>query len=191
MNKQIINKHNNNLRFTQAPSGAGFTIIELLVTISIIGILTTVAIVAYNSAREKARISKAQHEVDQIVTAIEMFAIDMGEWPGHQQVGIMCRDLPGGCPGGNEICDDGCANNINSEVAGLTQDDSSSPYSGWSGPYIVDIPNDPWGSQYFFDTDYNDSIEGWVAVAGSYGPNGEGNNDYDSDDIIKILAREQ
>jgi prepilin-type N-terminal cleavage/methylation domain-containing protein len=177
----------NKTGFTQAPSGAGFTLIELLVAISIIGLLATLSFAAYDSARDKAKVSKAQEEISQIATAIEMLAIDTNEWPGHQLADIMCRDLPGGCPSGNELCGDGCANGLSSEAAGLTQNDSSNPYTGWAGPYIYSIPLDPWDNEYFFDTDYNHSTQGWVVVVGSYGPDGIGNNQYNSDDIINII----
>jgi len=51
------------------------------------------------------------------------------------------------------------------------------------------IPQDPWGNNYFFDTDYDVNGVGTRAVVGSYGPNGVGNNLYDSDDIYYVVNR--
>jgi len=161
----------------------GFTLVELLVVIAIIGLLSTLAMVALNQAREKAKIAKAQHEVDQIVTAIRLLENDSGEWPGHQTIGIVCQ----GTCSGNEICGDGCTCSIDDGCAGLAQDDGVTPYGYWGGPYMGNIPEDPWGNEYFFDTDYNHTEYGQVAVVGSYGPNGVGNNQYDSDDILKVI----
>ena len=51
----------------------GFTLIELLVVIAIIGLLSTMAVVSLNGAREKARDAQRVSDVKQISTALEMF----------------------------------------------------------------------------------------------------------------------
>lgn len=168
----------------------GFTLIEFLVVISIIGVLTTLGIVSFIVTRNKANTTKAEADLKQIRTAIDMLALDTDEWPGHQQVDFVCN----GCSN-NELCSDDpqCADSLYGGYGGVTQDDSApDEYPGWSGPYIVNIPLDPWKNEYFFDTDYDidESVgEDWKAVIGSYGPNGEGYNDYDTDDIILIIAQ--
>ncbi len=59
----------------------GFTLIELLVVIAIIGLLSTLSILALNSARARARDAKRVADVKQIQTALEMYYNDAGDYP--------------------------------------------------------------------------------------------------------------
>ncbi len=58
----------------------GFTLVELLVVITIIGILATVALVSLNSARAKARDAKRLGDVRQIALALEFCYNDIGKY---------------------------------------------------------------------------------------------------------------
>lgn len=168
---------------------SGFTLTELLVTISIIGLLSTIAVTALINARAKAKITIAQSDLSVIRKAIDVMSLDTGEWPGHQPINVVAPAAS------NELCNSplgsNCTNSLSGGVAGITQDDASpNEYPFWDGPYMDTIPLDPWGNEYFFDTDYD---VGGVdkAVLGSYGPNGGTNNIYnDGDNIIIILVSE-
>ena len=60
---------------------SAFTLIELLVVIAIIGLLSTLAVVALNSARQKSRDSKRVADVKQIQTALELYFADQNGYP--------------------------------------------------------------------------------------------------------------
>ena len=98
-----------------------------------------------------------------------MLASDTGLWPNKEKVGE--HDTA-------EVW------NLNVAAAGITTTDGS--YPDWTGPYIGEVPRDAWGNHYFFDIDYQINGLDYIVV-GSFGPNGVGPNQYDSDDIILIL----
>ncbi len=54
----------------------GFTLIELLVVIAIIGLLSTMAVVSLNSARQKARDARRISDVKQLTTILSLAASD-------------------------------------------------------------------------------------------------------------------
>lgn len=72
----------------------GFTLIELLVVISIIGLLSTVAMTSTNAARTKARESKASAVLHQIEVAANIDYQNYGTWSpdiGPNQCSASCN----------------------------------------------------------------------------------------------------
>lgn len=67
---------------------AGFTLIELLVVISIIGLITTVAVVALNNARMKSRDTKRVADVRQVQTGLEFYFVEQNEYPPAAAGGV-------------------------------------------------------------------------------------------------------
>ncbi len=159
---------------TMSPKySGGFTLLELIVNVAIIGILIAIAIPAYFNFRDKGRIGQARTDLHNIQVAMELLATDTGQWPGHQQMDKT------NTAGNNEIWD------LSIRSAGLVATDGN--YKNWRGPYIPSsITRDPWGMNYFLDTDYTYKGQ-LVAALGSFGPNKCCQNAYDSDDVILIL----
>jgi len=65
----------------------GFTFIELLVTITIILIISTSAIVSFTSANKKARDNRRRTDLERIRTALELFRQEIGSYPGTAAIG--------------------------------------------------------------------------------------------------------
>lgn len=59
----------------------GFTLIEILVVVSIIGILASIALIGVDDARKKARDARRVSDLYQISQAIEMYNNASGQYP--------------------------------------------------------------------------------------------------------------
>ena len=56
----------------------GFTIVELLIVIVVIGILAAITIVAYNGVQNRARTTEAQANAKEVQSKAEVYAADTG-----------------------------------------------------------------------------------------------------------------
>ena len=56
----------------------GFTIVELLIVIVVIGILAAITIVAYNGIQERGRVARAESDLNALVKAIQIARINTG-----------------------------------------------------------------------------------------------------------------
>lgn len=63
------------------PKQAGFTIVELLIVIVVIGILAAITIVAYNGIQERAKFTRVQSDLKNINTALQIYHADEGVYP--------------------------------------------------------------------------------------------------------------
>jgi len=60
---------------------SGFTLVELLVVISIIGLLSSIVLTSVNSARAKARDARRAADIRQLQTALELYYDANGSYP--------------------------------------------------------------------------------------------------------------
>ena len=86
----------------------GFTLIELLIVVAIIGLLSTLAVVALGSARVKARDSKRLADLKQLQTALELYYTDNNSYPTGS--GVELGSTSAACLNSTGFTTAGCAN---------------------------------------------------------------------------------
>lgn len=59
----------------------GFTLVELMVVIVIMGVLVSIGTFAFQSSQKKSRDSRRKSDLDQITKALEMYNTDVGNYP--------------------------------------------------------------------------------------------------------------
>lgn len=105
----------------RARKDAGFTLIEIMVVIAIIGILATLIVPKIMGRPDEARATAAKHDVGTLVQAFKLYRLDIGRYPTTEQ-----------------------------GVKALVEKPTSEPVpQNWkAGGYLDSIPKDPWGNPY-------------------------------------------
>lgn len=148
---------------------SGFTLVEIMIVVAIVGLLASMGMLAIRKSVKTSKIKNTQAELEMISAAALQLAWDTGRWPNGNPRNIGTS---------LEMWD------ISLPSCGLMDTDGS--FNEWKGPYYGGEVEDQWGNPYFFDPDYNIGGVNHVVV-GSFGPNGKGRNQYDSDDIYVLL----
>ena len=122
----------------------GFTLIEILVVMAIIGMLAVMVAPNIFNQQAGAQIDAALSQISSLEAALDTYRLDVGEYPDSLE---------------------GLRENISGRAA-------------WNGPYLRrDVPLDPWGNEYVYDSN------GREFTLSSYGPDGEQGGEGDDADI--------
>lgn len=128
----------------------GFTLIEVMVVVVILGILVAFAVPNIMDNPERARITKAEHDIRAIENALEMYRMDNFRYPTTDQGLRALVERPGAPP---------------------------EPRNWKSGGYMRSLPSDPWGGEYQYRAPDNQGERVRVYTYGADGrPGGEGEN---------------
>lgn len=134
----------------------GFTLVELVVVMVIIGILAGAAVIQVKNRTATARRVRALSDLKTFETALDQYAAENGEPPTTQQGLQALRTKP-----------------------------STPPVPrNWNGPYVKSVPTDPWGSEYVYRYDGNDQGEYELLSYGRDGQPG-GANEWDADVTLR------
>ena len=101
----------------------GFTLVELLVVVAVLGILTTISVTIYHNVQSRSRLAKAQADTRTMASAVGAFQAHMGQMPAA------LADLTA------------AQTNVTGQVAGPFMAADPAPPAGWSYSYATGGPN--------------------------------------------------
>ena len=130
---------------------SGFTLIELMVVLLILGLLATVVIVNVMPAQDKAMSGKVRTDVALLEQAADRYRLDMFAYPSNE-AGLQALVSP---------------------PAGLAH-----PERYPAGGYIKRLPDDPWGNPYHYQSP---GRHGTVDIYSLGADNREGGEGQDAD----------
>lgn len=147
----------------------GFTIVELLIVIVVIGILAAIVIVAFNGVSNSAREGKIKAELRDAKQAIQRLEIDTNGTV------FGCATRTFGPEGSLQAAGTGL---VSAPTTAMPDNEgctwSSGAVASWKGPYLPSYL-DPWGRSYRIDLDYFICESGaarLIAAVVSMGENG-------------------
>lgn len=151
MKKTVCNEMTTSQRLTTR----GFTLIELMIVVVIVGILATLLIPRIMDRPEEARRIKAKADIKSIESALKLYKLDNSNYPTTDQ-GLQAL---------------------------ITKPDTSPVPNKWrDGGYLEakEVPKDPWGYPYYYSSPGSDGKDYLIV---SYGADGESGGNGKNADI--------
>ena len=129
----------------------GFTLIEILVVVSILAILGALIVPKIMDRPNEARVVAAKHDIGTVVAALKLYKLDNGRYPTTEQ-----------------------------GLQALVEKPTSEPGPGnWkSGGYLEKMPKDPWGRDYLY---LNPGIKREIDVMSYGADGQQGGEGFDAD----------
>ncbi len=126
---------------------SGFTLIEIIVVVIIIGLLATLVAPRFFGKVEQSKIKTTYAQIELLGAALDMYRLDIGEYPTTSDGLDALRTKPG------------------------------SVESGWNGPYLKkELPVDAWGRPYLYTSPGKHGDYDLVSLGADGQEGGEGKN---------------
>lgn len=125
---------------------AGFTLIELMIVLFILGLLAALVAPRMMGRVGKAKQKTAQTQIQMLATALEMFYLDVGRYPTEDEGLKALYERPANLPAWN------------------------GPY------LEKGVPKDPWGHDYVYKCPGQNSPYDIISYGADGAPGGEGEN---------------
>ena len=129
----------------------GFTLIEVMVVVVILGILAALVVPRIMGRPDEARVIKARQDVQAIEAALNLYRLDNHAYPSTEQGLAALVEKPGGEP---------------------------APGNWKAGGYLNRVPQDPWGRDYLY---LNPGLHGQIDVWSYGADGQEGGEGVDAD----------
>lgn len=129
----------------------GYTLVEILVVIIIIGILAALIVPRLTGRTEQARRAAAVADINALSIALDLYELDNGFYPNSSQ-GLKAL---------------------------LVKPESPPAPKNWAGPYLKkgQIPTDPWGNAYVYANPGSHNTHSYdLSSLGSDGQEGGGDD---------------
>lgn len=98
---------------------AGFTLVEIMVVVVILGILAVLIVPRVLGRSDEARQAAAKHDIATVMQSLKLYRLDNGRYPTNEQ-GLQAL---------------------------VTKPAAAPAPSNWK-PYLDKVPKDPWGNTY-------------------------------------------
>src|ERR671934_2805562 len=73
------------MRFVNRQAGAGFTLVEVMVVVVILGILAVLIVPRVLGRTDEARAAAAKHDVAALMQSLKLYRLDNGRYPSNEQ----------------------------------------------------------------------------------------------------------
>ena len=144
-----MRKKNRSVRIAAKGAQRGFTLLEIMVVVVILGILAALVVPKIISRPDEARVIAARHDIASLLQALKLYRLDSQRYPSTEQ-GLQALV-------------------VKPETAPLP--------SNWkAGGYVDRLPRDPWGHDYQY---LNPGIHGEIdlySLGADGAAAGEGND---------------
>ena len=107
------------MRFVNRQTRAGFTLVEVMVVVVILGILAVLIVPRVLGRTDEARVAAAKHDIAALMQSLKLYHLDNGRFPTNDQ-GLQAL---------------------------VTRPQSGPAPTNWK-PYLDKVPKDPWGNNY-------------------------------------------